>query len=96
MMAPRGTPYSDPILNSLKDKQLGRGQQIKIAPQDGFAQVQLYLWGAHPNPEPDGSTLSQEKKLLYWVALPGINLFLGGLPQTWAPRVHPNKWGFML
>ena len=36
MSAPRGTSHTDPIWNSLKGKELGGGQQTKVAPRDGF------------------------------------------------------------
>ena len=34
---PRGTSHTDPVWNSLKGKQLGGGQQTKVAPWGGFA-----------------------------------------------------------
>ena len=37
MLTHRGTPYSDPIWKTLKGKELGGGQQTKVAPRDGFA-----------------------------------------------------------
>jgi hypothetical protein len=38
MLAPGGTPHSDPVLISLKGKELGGGKQTKVAPRGGFAQ----------------------------------------------------------
>jgi hypothetical protein len=70
--------------------------------------VKFYLWGAHPNPRPAGSTQPNEgicvdnfagankQKLLLGVGLPGKILFMGGSPQLGARRVHPAKWGYML
>ncbi len=37
MLAPGGTPYSDPVWKTLKGKELGGGQQAKAAPRGGFA-----------------------------------------------------------
>ncbi len=37
MLTPGGTPYSDLIWKTLKGKELGGGQQTKVAPQGGFA-----------------------------------------------------------
>jgi hypothetical protein len=34
---PGGTRYSDPVWKTLKGKELGGGQQTKVAPQGGFA-----------------------------------------------------------
>ena len=34
---PVGTRYSDPVWKTLKGKELGGGQQTKVAPQGGFA-----------------------------------------------------------
>ncbi len=45
MLTPGGTPYSDPVCKTLKGKELGRGQQTKVAPRGEF----IYLCGAHPN-----------------------------------------------
>ena len=33
---PGGTPYSDPVWKTLKGKELGGGQQTKVAPRGGF------------------------------------------------------------
>ncbi len=38
MLAPEGTPHSDPVSNSPKGKQLGGGQQTKNTTRSGFAQ----------------------------------------------------------
>ncbi len=72
----------------------------------GFLSKILFV-GAHPNPEPTGSTSAKggicfenwagasKQKLLLGVVLPGKILFMGGSPQSQAPRVHPTKRGYM-
>jgi hypothetical protein len=98
MLTPWGTPYSDPVWKTLKGKELGGGQQKKVAPQGRFEYIKK-LWGAHPNLGPAGSTLpnggvcfenwarASKQKLLLGVGLNKKNLFVGGSPQPKARRV---------
>ena len=45
MLAPKGTPYSDPIWKTPKGKELGGSQQTKIAPQGGFVHTNFICGG---------------------------------------------------
>ncbi len=49
-----GTPYSDPVWNSLKGKELGGGQQTKVAPWGGFAMLNFICGGLIQTWSPQG------------------------------------------
>jgi hypothetical protein len=107
MSAPRGTPHSDPVWNSLMGKGLGEGPANKSCSSGWVCLIKFYLWGAHPNPGPAGSTLPNggicfeisgkwsKQKLLLGVGLHSTILFVGGSPQPQARRVHSTKWGYL-
>ncbi len=49
MLTPGGTPFSDPVWKTLKGKELGGGQQTKVAPWVGFA-MSNFICGGSPKP----------------------------------------------
>ncbi len=51
---PRGTPCSDPVWKTLKGKELGGGQQTKVAPRGGFVFKIFICGGLTPTQSPQG------------------------------------------
>ncbi len=84
-----------------------RGPATKSSSSGWVCTVKFYLWGAHPNPGPVGSTPpnsgicadnfagDSEQKLLLGVGFPNKILFVGGSPQPRAWGVHSTKWGYL-
>ena len=54
MLTPGGTPYSDPVWKTLKGKELGGGQQTKVAPGGGFVYKNFICGGLTPTQSPQG------------------------------------------
>ncbi len=50
-----GTPYSDPIWKTLKGKEMGGGQQTKVAPRGGFVHKNFNCGGLTPTQSPKGT-----------------------------------------
>jgi hypothetical protein len=46
MLTPGGTPYSDPVWKTLKGKELGGGQETKVAPRVGLSCKILFVGGS--------------------------------------------------
>ena len=100
---PQGLPHQMGVYGLI----IGWGSANKSCSSGWVCHVKFYLWGAHPNPEPAGSTQpnggiciqncagASKQKLLLGVGSTGKILFWGS-PQTRAHRVHPTKWGYIL
>jgi hypothetical protein len=86
---------------------IGRGLAKKSYSSRWVCLVKFYLWGAHPNPGPAGSTppnrgicvdnfaRASKQKLLLGVGLLGKILFVGGSPWPRACGVYSTKWELM-
>jgi hypothetical protein len=104
MLPPRGKPHSDRLKNP-EGYRIGRGPANKSCSSGWVCLVKFYLWGAHPNPKPAGSTLpgggvciyncagASKQKWLLWVGLPGKILFWGASPNLEPAGSTPPNGG---